>query len=113
MIHKRKLIPPVRRVPGTMNGTESKYAHLLEDMKRAGEIIGYEFEPLKFRLAPNTSYCPDFMVVHEDHIEFVEIKGFMRDDAICKFKVAAEKYNIFTWKMVRLERKQWTTVMEG
>lgn len=106
MNFKRKLIPP-RRVAGTMNGMESAYAHLLENMKRAGEIIGYEFEPMKFRLAPNTSYCPDFMVIYEDRIEFHEVKGFWREDARIKIKVAAEKYNYFVWKSVHLNKKTW------
>lgn len=107
MNFKRKYIPPVRRTPGTMNKTESKYAGLLETMKRAGEIIDYRFEPLKFRLAKDTSYCPDFMVIFEDRIEMHEVKGFWRDDARIKIKVAAEMYPFYLWKAMQLERGQW------
>lgn len=113
MNYHRKHIPPVRRTPGTMNKTEEKYCHLLENMKRSGEIIDYKFEPMKFRLAKDTTYCPDFMVVYENYIEFVEIKGFLRDDARVKFKCAAEMYSIFSWKMIKLNHGTWETIMEG
>lgn len=78
--------------PGVMNKLELQYQHRLELLKRAGEIIHHRFEPIKFRLADNTSYKPDFMVTKNDRIEFHEVKGFMRDDANVKLKVVAELF---------------------
>jgi hypothetical protein len=56
------------------------------------EIQWYGFEPIKLRLASGTYYTPDFAVVDETGLHFVEVKGFWRDDALVKFKVAAEQF---------------------
>ena len=39
------------------------YAQTLELRKAAGEVAWYKFEGLKFRLADNTFYTPDFAVL--------------------------------------------------
>ena len=63
-------------VPGTMNKTEEAYAGHLRLLMLAGEVLHYEFEPLKLRLADKTFYTPDFMVVRRDGlIELHEVKG--------------------------------------
>lgn len=82
------------RLPtGVMNKTEAAYAQYLELQKRAGAVVWYEFEALKLRLADNTFYTPDFAVMGPDGvIEIHEIKGFWRDDARVKIKVAASKF---------------------
>lgn len=93
--------------PGHMNGTEAAYARYLEDLKANGEVSGYWFEPMKLKLADKTTYSPDFMVMLPDgSLELHEVKGFMRDDANVKLKVAADKYP-FTFKLVRLIKRVW------
>ncbi len=91
-----------------MNKTEAAYAQRLELLKRAGEILDYMFEPLKLRLADNTFYTPDFLVVRTERLELHEVKGFWRDDARVKWKVAAEQYWIFAWAAVRRKSGVWT-----
>lgn len=93
--------------PGVMNKLELQYQHRLELLKRAGEIIHHRFEPIKFRLADNTSYKPDFMVTKNDRIEFHEVKGFMRDDANVKLKVVAELFPEFAFLLVTYKGKEW------
>lgn len=79
--------------PGQMNKTEAAYAARLESLKLAGEIADYRFECLKLRLADNTFYAPDFMVLRPDGaFEIHEVKGHWEDDARVKIKVAAELY---------------------
>jgi len=79
-----------RRIHGAPNKTERAYAQTLELRKLAGEIQGYDFEPIKLKLAPLTFYTPDFMVIgNEGQIEFHEVKGFMEDDAAVKIKTAS------------------------
>ena len=64
---------------------------------------------MRLRLAGRTWYTPDFLAVQHisanEHMPplfiFVEIKGFMRDDAAVKLKVAAETYPCFQWLLVR------------
>jgi len=78
---------------GKMNQTEAAYSRKLELMKAAGEIVWYRFEGLKFRLADNTFYSPDFAVMRADgEIEIHEVKGHWTDDARVKIKVAADQY---------------------
>ena len=82
------------RLPkGEMNKTEAAYARDLERRKQAGEILWYAFEGFKLRLAKNTTYSPDFVVmIATGEIECHEVKGRWEDDARCKIKVAAEQF---------------------
>lgn len=112
----RKLIKPLpRKRIGGLNGFEEAYQEKLEGMRLERGIISYKFEALKFRLADNTFYTPDFMVVYPEHIEFHEIKGMpATDDAIVKFKVVAEMYPQFRWLMIRGKKTrsyyEWETI---
>jgi hypothetical protein len=82
-----------RLKPGEMNGTEAEYYHYLELLKRAGEILWYKFEGIKFRLADGCFYTPDFVVLLKNgEMEAHEVKGFWTDDARVKIKVAASTY---------------------
>lgn len=83
----------VRQYPTSMNQTERRYADHLTLLQRAGLIHRWDFESEKLRLADNTFYSPDFRVVKADGmIEFHEVKGFWRDDARVKIKVAAAQH---------------------
>lgn len=78
---------------GAMNKTEQAYAATLEQRKAAGEVSWYKFEGLKFRLADNTFYTPDFAVLLAGgELEAHEVKGFWQDDARAKIKIAADMY---------------------
>ena len=78
---------------GAMNQTEAAYARTLELRKASGEVAWYKFEGLKFRLADNTFYTPDFAVQLADGaLEAHEVKGHWQDDARAKIKIAADMY---------------------
>lgn len=84
-----------RMKAGQMNKTEMEYAEHLELLKRTGIIAWYRFEGMKFRLADNTFYTPDFAVMRSDgRFEMHEVKGYWHDDARVKIKVAAEMYPV-------------------
>lgn len=90
-----------------MNNLERAYSNYLEARRKAGEILRWDFEPEKLRLADRTFYTPDFRVIDsEGRIEFHETKGFMRDDAAVKIKVAAEQHP-YVFKLVMQKRGQW------
>lgn len=90
---KKSLQALGRLKTGVMNKTESEYCQLLELRKRAGEIAWYRFEGIKFRLADNTFYSPDFdVMLSTGEMEVHEVKGHWTDDARVKIKVAAEQY---------------------
>ena len=101
------------RMPGRkMNKTEAAYARLLETQKYMGEILWWAFEPINIRLADNTFYKVDFLVLLADmRIEARETKGFWTDDALVKFKVAA---NIlpFPFKAIRMVNGIFETILE-
>ncbi|MBT9175690.1 MAG: hypothetical protein DDT22_01374 [candidate division WS2 bacterium] len=92
-------------VNSRMNRVEARYCQQLELLKRAGEIVDYRFEPFGLKLADKTYYHPDFLVVHKDRFEIIEIKGFMRDDANVKIKVAAKEFPWFDFKLVHWNSK--------
>lgn len=78
---------------GSKNKTEVAYEIELDHRRCAGEIVWYKFEGLKFRLADNTFYTPDFAVMLTGgQIELHEVKGFWTDDARAKIKIAADMY---------------------
>ena len=82
-----------------MNRNEEQYGAHLKLRERAGEVAWFAYEAVKLRLANNTFYTPDFLVmlVNGD-MEVHEVKGrkgdgyFAEDDAKIKVKVAAALY---------------------
>lgn len=92
-----------------MNKTEARYeAEILAPLKQAGEILDYRFERVKLKLAKNTYYTFDFEIVKNDcTLECHEVKGFWRDDARVKIKVAAEMFPERKFIAVQLKDKKW------
>ena len=81
--------------PRGMNGLEAEYAAYLDTLKLAGEVLWWEFEGVKFRLGDDCWYRPDFLVMLASGcLEAHETKGFWRDDARVKIKVAADTFPI-------------------
>lgn len=90
---KNNFLAQGRLKTGQLNKTEEAYAQTLEVLKIAGEISWYKFEGIKLRLADNTFYTPDFVVLGQDNVlEMHEVKGYWRDDARAKIKIAADLY---------------------
>ncbi len=95
-----------RRKPGVMNKTEAAYAAHLESQRIAGIVEWYAFEAITFKLAADTRYTPDFLVMLADgRLQCHEVKGFWRDDAKVKIKVAAEKFPL-EFIAVRMKAKR-------
>ena len=83
----------VRKVPGQMNKLETRYFNMLTGRKALGQILDFWYEPVTFKLAFDTRYTPDFMVMLNDGtIVFHETKGWWEEDAKIKIKCAAEKF---------------------
>ena len=102
-----------RHTTGTMNKTEAAYEQHLALRVKAGEIQSYMFEPMSLRLGKSCFYMPDFMVVTiEGFVAFHEVKGFWREDARVKIKVAAAKFPMFVFLAVQRSKRSrngWTT----
>lgn len=98
---------------GVMNKTEQAFAELLQGRLLAGEILGWMYEPLTFRLVDKgrrCSFSPDFMVQHLDAtLEMVDVKAYRtEEDARVKIKVAADRYPMFLWTWERRVAGEWT-----
>ena len=109
---KRAMYAKGRMKQGQMNQTEAAYAQHLEGLKRGGFLEWYAFEAMKFRLADNTFYTPDFMVMLcGGELEAHEVKGFWQDDARVKIKVAASLFPIHFIAVKRAPKRtggMWT-----
>lgn len=91
---------------GTLNKTEQAYALELERQRQAGNVAWFKFEGMKFRLADNTFYTPDFAVMLSGgEMELHEVKGFWQDDARAKIKIAADMYP-FRFLAVKVKAKK-------
>jgi hypothetical protein len=89
----KKFLALGRLKSGERNKLEASYEQYLESRKQAGEIIWYKFEGMKFRLADNCFFTPDFAIMlANNEVEIHECKGIFRDDAKVKLKVASELY---------------------
>ncbi len=95
----------VRKRSGEMNRTEASFAERLKIEQLTGTVQWWAFESMKFRLADNTYYTPDFAVMYSDGIlRLIDTKGttkkdgkyrpFIEEDAKIKAKLAAEIFPI-------------------
>jgi hypothetical protein len=107
--------------------TEAIYAAELDAQLRAGEIDAWDYECWTFRLTdslevtkedgttktiPGMRYTPDFVLILPNRrIRIIEVKGYPRDDAIAKYKMAVDKWPCFEWQMVRRKGSGWETIL--
>ena len=89
---------PVRK----MNKTEAAYDQHLQALHAAGDVLWHRFEPMRLRLADGAWFTPDFGVLTRDCLfEFHETKGFWREAARVRIKIAAE---LFPFKFIAIKR---------
>jgi hypothetical protein len=92
-----------------MNKLEAAYAEHLEQLLRAGLIAFWKWDCLSLKLAKNTHYRTDFLVMQTDGcLEVHETKGnHMEEDAWLKLKMVAELFP-FPVMLVRKDKaKGW------
>lgn len=79
---------------GERNRTEAAYENFLLQQKAVGLIQDYGFESLRLRLADNTFYVPDFVILQADgNVVLHDVKGashLVTDVARVKLKTARE-----------------------
>lgn len=81
------------------NKTEAAFAaYLRTDMARRGLAVDVLEQSITLSLANGCRYTPDIVTVYQEsphgghYVTAYEVKGFMRDDAVVKLKVAARAY---------------------
>ena len=83
---------------------EARFAAHLDMRRAAGEVLWWQYEGITLRLGYRTSYTPDFIVQETSgEIVLYECKGFMRDDAAVKLKVAA---SLFPFRIVLVRQSK-------
>lgn len=111
--------PPVKSAfePDGMNKLERAFWGRLQDARKADAFQQVWREPIVLRLAGRTTYKPDFMTLYTynaqhglNRFTFWETKGFMRDDAAVKLKVAAAQFTCFRWVLVQRDRGKWRCI---
>jgi hypothetical protein len=88
-----------------LNKTERAYlAHL-----RMLKVPNLRVQKLTFKLAHDTRLTPDFSYVDENgRGVMVDVKGFQREDALIKMKVAARNFSEYRFQIVkRLKGGGW------
>ncbi|MED5545685.1 MAG: DUF1064 domain-containing protein [Pseudomonadota bacterium] len=94
---KERLFALGRKASGEMNQTEAKFDAHLATLKLAGEVLWYEFEAIKLKLAPKTFLSVDFAVLPADtmRLTMIDVKGakaIVQEDAAVKMRVAASMF---------------------
>lgn len=103
MLHRHTARWRPKKEKGRQNATETRFEQcVLLPRKQAGEIVRWEYEPIRFRYGTdqNATYTPDFMVFRADGmIELIDVKGSGGWEAASRvrFKSCAEKYPEFIW----------------
>ncbi len=108
-----------RHKAGTMNQTEKLYAQHLEQQKRLGLILDWQFEPETLKLGKDCRYTPDFRVIKPigqttddriisdllgfSEIEFREVKGTIRKKNTTKLQLNTTKPYIEDDALVKIK----------
>ena len=88
---------------GRLNKTEAAYlAHLRVLYPAVG------IQDITLKLADDCRLTPDFNYINENgRFVFVDVKGFQREDALIKMKVAARKFRWADFHIVKKQSGGW------
>jgi hypothetical protein len=101
--------PAQERFGGYRSSWEQAYARVLAQEALDGSLVRWLYEPLRLLLAHNTTYVPDFLVEKKrGRLELHEVKGHFYEKDRIKVKVAASKFPMFRFLIVRKAGNQWT-----
>lgn len=87
-----------------MNKLEQEFYEAL----RNSEMLCVNVQSISFVLGNGVKYTPDFCAWNKDGtMRCFEVKGFMRDDAAVKLKVAATMFPMIKWNLVWKVGPNW------
>lgn len=94
------------RVTEYKSKLEASFADFLELSLKSGAMGWYRYEPMSFRIGPDARYRPDFgaLVLPTRELWLYEVKGFWREAAKVRIKVAADMYPFFRWWTVEADK---------
>jgi len=84
-----------------LNRTEQRYYQIL---KARPELVWIGVKTMRFRIAANTHYTPDFQSLDKDGImtQYDSKGGFTREDSQLKMKLVARMFPFFQWVKAEL-----------
>jgi hypothetical protein len=97
------ITPKAQTEEERLNKTEAAYLRYLRDM-------GFDpgIQRITFKLADDCRFTPDFDFFNpEGRWEFVDVKGFQREDALIKIKFAARILPHLTFSIVKRDGGGW------
>jgi hypothetical protein len=88
-----------------LNKTEKAFLNLL---RHGSKSIWIGIQAITLKLGDDCRYTPDFFALHQDgSLHAIEVKGFWRDDARVKIKVAARMYSFIQFTAAQYKNKAW------
>lgn len=99
--------------PQEGNKTEAAFGLRLASMLQAGEIFWYRFQPLRLRIGrggrhKDAYYKPDFAALTPNgQLVIYEVKGFWREAARVRIRVAAEVFPFFKFIAATKTKDGW------
>lgn len=91
-----------------MNKTEQARAIELEALRRTGQIADWWYEGVTLKLADDCRLTLDFLIQETDGtLRFEETKGFMREDAKIKYRVASKMFPFPIRVLVKSKNGGW------
>lgn len=102
---KPKEAPSLRQDTKGLNGLERAFH---DELRRTMPQIPVHVHAITLKLANGVRYTADFALELSDgRWHLYETKGFMRDDASVKIKVAAAMYRTITFTLVTRKKGVW------
>jgi hypothetical protein len=91
---------------------EAEYARYLEIQKAIGRILEWEYEPERLEIGAGAYYTPDFRVRRNTpgwppRYEWREVKGYKREAAMVRLKVAAKMFSDEVFVLVTKKNLDW------
>lgn len=88
---------------------ELEYATHLELLRVAGRLNAWAYEPDRLEIGEGARYTPDFRVtLLSGAIEYHEVKGYRRESAMVRIRVAAKLYPQCRFVLVTKANGSWT-----
>lgn len=94
----------IRQNSAGLNKTEQAFFDCLKESHPGALVYS---QSVTLGLANGVRYTPDFVVREFSVVAAYEVKGFMRDDAAVKLKVAASLYPWILFHLVTRKGGQW------
>lgn len=92
----------LKSIESTLNKTELAWSARERFRMNAGEVRRFWMQSVKIQIAPRCWYTPDCLTEEASGLlVFTELKGFLRDDALVKFKDAQKLMPFARWQMVK------------